>query len=144
MLTHSAEVRNHWRIKVETPSLGHPPTNWVTQHGLDPEERLQGKAQPEALKRHWPFGVLHFVKFNTAFAKVIGKATFDCFSTKIIYIMRNPKDTAISLKNFMESLPFMKHPEIKKFFPSDIDDFVKSFVQGSVFLCCCFKFVTAS
>lgn len=51
---------------------------------------------------------------------------------KIIYIMRNPKDTVVSLKKFLENMPFMKHPEIKKFFPDDMDAYVKAFVEGKL------------
>lgn len=51
---------------------------------------------------------------------------------KVIYVMRNPKDTLVSSKPFFEKMPFMKYPEIKKYFPDDMNEYVKAFVGGKL------------
>jgi len=53
-------------------------------------------------------------------------------NAKIIYPIRNPKDVMISIKKFIESMPWMRNPNFKKHFPDDIAEFTNSYIEGKL------------
>lgn len=51
---------------------------------------------------------------------------------KVVYVMRNPKDTIISLKKFLANMPWMSQPNLKKLFPDDLDSYIKALISGQM------------
>jgi len=65
-------------------------------------------------------------------AEIVNLKKYKEMGLKIIYVMRNPKDTIISMKKFFEGLPWNSTPEMKKFLPSDLHQFIQNLVSGEV------------
>lgn len=51
---------------------------------------------------------------------------------KVIYVMRNPKDMAVSLKKFFQNMGWLNGPNLSPYFPQPWDEFVKRLADGNM------------
>jgi len=52
---------------------------------------------------------------------------------KFVYVMRNPKDMTVSLRKFLDNLPWITGTAgIREYYPEDMNGFVKSLVAGKM------------
>lgn len=54
---------------------------------------------------------------------------------KVIYVMRNPKDTIISYEKFMHNIPILEVGSMVDYYPKDFNQFIATLIQGKHPLC---------
>jgi len=63
-------------------------------------------------------------------AALVNMETLKASGAKVIYVMRNPKDTVISYEKFMHNLPFNYNGAMLDVYPQDFNKFITTLVNG--------------